>query len=319
MSESDSRSGIGRGIVECGGKAVYCWTPAAGVARADCVRAATGFHTLRGWNFHSAHPGHVHPTYVLGVIDRGALVVARRGEEFIARAGSVVALSPWEVHEERALDREGWSFRYLYPTAQLVAAISGGELAGAGPAAAFLQPVLDDEVLATQIGEAFELISRSPCAPAVGTAMVTVLRRAFGRHGYSLEGARLTGGRRAVNVARAFLHSRELREVSLARLAQLAGMSRFHLCRQFRDEVGLSPYAYYDQLRIARAKDLLHRGVPLSRIAFRLGFSDQSHFTRHFKRTSAVTPGVYGRMVLKAVNRGVDPDRTVAAAEAVRS
>ena len=81
--------------------------------------------------------------------------------------------------------------------------------------------------------------------------------------------------------------------VSLDQLANIAGLSRFYLCRLFRRETGLSPSAYQMQIRIDRAKQLLARGIPIAQVASETGFYDQSHFGYHFKRLVGTTPGHY--------------------------
>jgi AraC-like DNA-binding protein len=81
--------------------------------------------------------------------------------------------------------------------------------------------------------------------------------------------------------------------VTLRALARFAGLSAFHLCRVFREAVGMPPHAYQTQIRVRRAKSLLAAGVPIARAAAEAGFYDQSHLTRHFKRIVGLTPGRY--------------------------
>ncbi len=44
-----------------------------------------------------------------------------------------------------------------------------------------------------------------------------------------------------------------------------------------------------------RARQLLQMGMPCVDVALALGFADQSHFSKHFKRIVGVPPGVYSR------------------------
>jgi len=81
----------------------------------------------------------------------------------------------------------------------------------------------------------------------------------------------------------------------LGQLAELAGMSPFHLIRKFRAQTGMTPHAYLLDTRINRAKALLREGRPLVEVAYRLQFADQSHFQRVFKRHVAATPKSYCR------------------------
>jgi AraC-like DNA-binding protein len=83
--------------------------------------------------------------------------------------------------------------------------------------------------------------------------------------------------------------------ISLERLAEIAGLSRFHFLRSFTKEFGLPPHAYQVQLRVEKARHLLKTGVPVH--AIKAGFADQSHLTRHFKKVYGVTPARYASMV----------------------
>src|SRR5262249_41939576 len=75
-------------------------------------------------------------------------------------------------------------------------------------------------------------------------------------------------------------------------LAHIAGQSRFHFSRIFSRSVGMSPHRYVMQLRLERARALLgERRLPLSDVAQRTGFTDQSHLTRWSLRIYAISPG----------------------------
>ena len=80
---------------------------------------------------------------------------------------------------------------------------------------------------------------------------------------------------------------------ALAELAADAGLSRYQLLRSFRAEVGMPPYAWLAQHRVARARVLLEHGHRPARSATLTGFADQAHLTRWFRRVVGVTPGAY--------------------------
>ena len=102
-----------------------------------------------------------------------------------------------------------------------------------------------------------------------------------------------------IDAVRAYLEAHCTRVVTLAELARLTGFSQFHVCRLFRDAVGVPPYAYLVRARLARARRMIAAGEPLSTVAYATGFSDQSHLTRHFKRAFGVTPGQYVRTLAR--------------------
>jgi AraC-like DNA-binding protein len=99
----------------------------------------------------------------------------------------------------------------------------------------------------------------------------------------------------AVARARALLDERFTETISLEELAAHARLDKFRLCRAFREQIGVPPHAYVTLRRIARAQDLLARGVPPAEVAVRVGFYDQSLMHRHFKRIVRITPGAYVR------------------------
>lgn len=87
------------------------------------------------------------------------------------------------------------------------------------------------------------------------------------------------------------------RDLSLAELASVAGMSPFHFAREFKRTTGTTPHQYLIKFRIDRAKALLAESrIPLVEVGFRSGFSHQSHFTRLFHRVTGTTPHSYRLM-----------------------
>lgn len=86
------------------------------------------------------------------------------------------------------------------------------------------------------------------------------------------------------------------RPITLAALAAIAGVSRFHFARLFRLSTGLSPIAFVERARLARARHYLRQGrLTIAEIALTVGFSDQSEFTRRFHRHVGTTPAAFAR------------------------
>jgi AraC family transcriptional regulator len=83
------------------------------------------------------------------------------------------------------------------------------------------------------------------------------------------------------------------REIRLGDLAQAVHLSPFHLARRFKQATGVSPHQYLIDVRVNAARALIDAGSgqrSLAEIATAVGFADQSHLTRHFKRRFGVTP-----------------------------
>jgi AraC family transcriptional regulator len=84
--------------------------------------------------------------------------------------------------------------------------------------------------------------------------------------------------------------------ITLEDLAHVAGVSRFHFARQFRTRTGESPMSYLLRTRVDRAKMLLRDSrTRVIDISAELGFADQSHFARTFRRLVGMPPSAYAR------------------------
>jgi AraC family transcriptional regulator len=94
---------------------------------------------------------------------------------------------------------------------------------------------------------------------------------------------------RAVDLMR----KRLAESLTIEEIAATAGLSPFHFARQFKAATGHPPHEYLVRLRVDRAQDLLRqrgRSWNLAAVAHEVGFSDQSHLTRQFKRVLGITP-----------------------------
>jgi AraC family transcriptional regulator len=80
-------------------------------------------------------------------------------------------------------------------------------------------------------------------------------------------------------------------DLTVSGIAQAVGLSPYHFTRLFKESTGQSPYQYVVDARVRKAKELLTTGkFTISEAASHLGFADQSHLTRHFKRVFGLPP-----------------------------
>jgi AraC family transcriptional regulator len=92
----------------------------------------------------------------------------------------------------------------------------------------------------------------------------------------------------------AYMDEQLAAQVTLAELADLARTSVRHFCRSFQASTGCSPHQHLLRQRVERAKSLMAESrMSMAEIAQFVGFSDQSQFTRTFKRHTGTTPTAY--------------------------
>lgn len=96
------------------------------------------------------------------------------------------------------------------------------------------------------------------------------------------------------------------RRIALDELAELSQLSRTQFRRSFTKSFGMPPHRWIIHRRISLAQDIMAGGKEkLSEVALRCGLFDQSHFTRVFVNTTAITPSAWRR------NRGLHGDKGV--------
>ena len=103
-----------------------------------------------------------------------------------------------------------------------------------------------------------------------------------------------TAGRlstRQLGRVQALVDERLADNLRLQDLAGAAALSPFHFARAFKATTGETPAAFVTRRRLEVAQELLVRTrLPISAIAFQVGFSSHSHLTRRLKDVSGVTP-----------------------------
>ncbi len=89
-------------------------------------------------------------------------------------------------------------------------------------------------------------------------------------------------------------------DLSIQVLSQIAGVSSFHFVRMFKTETGISPHRFVMRHRVQKVKSLLANSkISLADIAYRVGFSSQSHMTSSFRKLVGTSPGRYRKSLGK--------------------
>jgi AraC family transcriptional regulator len=92
------------------------------------------------------------------------------------------------------------------------------------------------------------------------------------------------------------MHENMDQRLSLDQLASVAGMSKFHFAKSFRDAMGIAPHQYLVKLRVEKARALLSdETISLPEIAARVGYADTGQFASQFRKVIGVSPKQYRR------------------------
>jgi AraC-like DNA-binding protein len=247
-----------------------------GSSRPGFARAEAHFRTM-------AFTPHRHDSYAIGITLRGVQSFGYRGTTEHSEAGCAFVIHPDEKHDGRAGTDEGYGYRIMYIAPRLIA-----QALDFRPLPFLRNPVTRETRLR---GAIFAALAETdaPLDDLQFDDIITALADALAINDPVPGGARRTACGRALRLARDSLD--EPGTVSSAALEKLTGLSRFTLCRQFRQTFGTSPHRYVTMRRVERARRLMAAGHSLADAAAASGFSDQSHMTRQFKQAYGVAPG----------------------------
>ncbi len=256
---------------------VKAWRPsAAGISEV--------FHAhIADWGY----PAHCHDTWTVLIVDDGAIDYSLDTRRCAATKATVALLPPGVIHDGRPASRARDGFRkrnlYLEPD-QLPERLIG---------AAVDKTVVADAALWQSISRLHDVLVADD-EPIHGETHLAVVVDRILQH----LGSTASAGATDRNIARRL---RELIEehaadrFTIGDAAASLGRSVPHLVRSFSATFGVSPNAYLIGRRIDTARSLLLDGMPVAQVATTVGFYDQAHLTRHFKRHVATTPGRYAR------------------------
>lgn len=240
-----------------------------------------------------AFPRHLHDGYSIGMVERGVNRFQCAGQSWLAPKGTLCIVNPDQIHTGEA-DNEGWEYTNLFiPPEALAEALGYDDVRNLR----FTGHVFTDRQAQQHFANLIE--ASQPGSDPLGLNCE-----------YALLLARLgqianvpVQDRFASDVAmfrvKDLLDSVTDRPLTLNELAQAADLRTFHLVHSFTRAFGISPYAYHLNRRLLKAQRMIESGASLADVAFATGFTDQAHFTRHFRRFLGVTPGLIAKKVIR--------------------
>ncbi len=260
-----------------GAIAVRAWKPAVPGVR-EVLHARFAEH---------AYPPHTHDVWTLFLVDEGGVRYDLDRHDRAADRAMVSFLPPHVVHDGRPATGDGYRKRAIY----LEADVLGESLIGR----AVDRPFLTDPTLRARVSALHDALACPDDALEAETRLHDVaasIRAALGDADPDRDRDE-RGGRDLAEALRAYLDDRLFATPTLAAAAADLGAGPTRIARAFSDAFSIPPHAYVDGRRLEIARDRILEGRPLADVAAELGYVDQAHLTRRFKRFLGTTPGSF--------------------------
>lgn len=235
---------------------------------------------------------HWHEDFVIPVVETGVQSYDYDGKNYLAGPGQIAAINPGLSHTAKSALASGWSYRAFYPSADYMRQLAQGMLDGPAGVPWIQRETIHDDALAAALLYTHKLLQGSSDPLRAEVAVLRVFSMLLTRYAGVKPHSRLA----LSNAARVAIMQERLSEhldtaLTLGELSTAVGLSPFYATQLFTQQVGMPPHAWRNQLRLNRARALMRRQVSVTEAALACGFTDQSHFTRHFKKAYGVPPG----------------------------
>ncbi|NCC30618.1 MAG: AraC family transcriptional regulator [Chloroflexia bacterium] len=233
---------------------------------------------------------HMHPCLSVGVAVDGEISYQVGKEHYLLQPGGLALINPETLHACNQQDAKPRSYGMLYLQTDWCAALQQSlwQVSAFVPVSTSL---LEDRPLYAHYLRTLDILMAEDHLLEKEQRLIELMEAVFLRACVPAPPARPLPAR--IGQLKQLLAEDLAEDLSLARLSARLGLNGCTLIRQFKEATGMTPHAFRMNCRIHHARKLLQQGRDIGATALECGFFDQSHFHRHFKAMTTVTPREY--------------------------
>ena len=223
---------------------------------------------------------HAHQEYAIGVTLRGIQQYHLDGSLQLSHPNGVMLFNPEQAHDGMAHDESGLDYVMLYIEPQLLLEVSGEK-----ENVHFSTPIVYDSNLKHGILNLSNAILNGRDEALCSELLVSLSDNL-------LQTELMTGHKQdntLILQAKELLHANSDQLLKLDGVAKELGLSKFQFIRFFKAHTGTSPYQYYLNCKIERAKQLIEKNRDVYAAVADCGFADLTHLNKHFKSVYGTT------------------------------
>ncbi|CAH1204942.1 MULTISPECIES: AraC family transcriptional regulator [Paenibacillus] len=230
-----------------------------------------------------AYKKHCHEEYAVGVTLRGIQQYHLDGHYQASHKGGVMLFNREQSHDGSSYDKDGIDYVMLYIRPELVQDILGKK------ELRFDAPIVYDRRMASSILKLNDAVQRQdePLCSELLLDLVHFLARSETRS------PALRPHHEFVRKAKEIMFCSTDDVLQLEALCSEFGMSKYKFIREFKALSGISPYQFFLNCKVERARHVIERQMDIYAAVAECGFADLTHLNRHFRRVFGITPHEY--------------------------
>ncbi len=236
-------------------------------------------------------PNHFHEYYVIGFVESGKRHLTCKNREYIIDAGDLLLFNPFDNHACRQVDDKTLDWRSININ-ESVMRETVRQITGMDYLPQFTPTAVHQSESLLLLRELHELIMEQREDFKKEEVFFFLIEQLISEYTDPVKES-LSEVSEEIQKSCTYMENHYEDLITLENLSKLSGLNKYTLLRNFTKQRGVTPYQYLEAIRISEAKKLLEKGNDPLEAAMKTGFTDQSHFTKFFKKLIGLTPRQY--------------------------
>lgn len=236
-------------------------------------------------------PNHFHEYYVIGFIESGKRHLTCKNKEYIIDAGDLVLFNPFDNHACQQADEKTLDWRSININESIMEE-TVRQITGIGYLPKFTTTAAHHSESVLLLSELHQLIMEQRKDFKKEEVFFFLIEQLIKEYTEPVKES-LSEVSEEIQKSCTYMENHYGELITLDDLSELSGLNKYTLLRNFTKQRGVTPYQYLEAIRISEAKKLLENGIDPLEAAMKTGFTDQSHFTKFFKKLIGLTPRQY--------------------------
>ena len=235
-------------------------------------------------------PNHFHDHYVIGLINEGNRTLTYGEKKYYIKSDDMILFNPYDNHDCRNEDNSLLKYIAVNIPKQSMEYLT--YIIKDKNTLKFKYPIIKDMGLAKQFIKVHDMIMENENEMEREELFILFMDELIDKYS-KYKSLEITNENIKIQTIENYIKENYDKIISLDILSEISGLNKYSVIRSFTKIKGITPYRYIETIRINKSKELLKFNNDIVEVALKLGFTDQSHFTKTFKKLTGLTPGEY--------------------------